>query len=242
MSFAKVWETKNQWDEVWEARYSLWVKDHLHTDIFISSGPLVGISTDCADAIYDIRIIFSYLNSLPFIINAPDALKEKMITFSNETDMFDDIPNGQKRLRAFVNYINDEVGTENLVKDTFPVNIKSINSGVVYLVEWSLFKKVNRHSYIIKGFDDDHELVYYASDAPRKVRELQIDTKYPRFSFEEAPFGFRKWRKPEFLKIPENLIPESEGYSTQQYKLAAKFGKKNVLKVIRKILKQNLQF
>ena len=46
---------------------------------------------------------------------------------------------------------------ETIFNDTFPVAINEINSGIVYIVEWSFFRKMNRHSYIIKGFNEDHE-------------------------------------------------------------------------------------
>jgi hypothetical protein len=160
----------------------------------------------------------------------------KMKIFGNNTSMFDSIVNERSRVRAFINYINDEEGTSTIFKDTFPVAIKEINSGILYLVEWSLFGKLEHHSYIIKGFDVDHELLYYASDAPRKVRKLQIDTKYPRFSYGSAPFGFRRWRHPEHLLIAEKDIPTESGYSTEQYKLLAKVGKKQILKEIRRQL------
>jgi hypothetical protein len=159
-----------------------------------------------------------------------------MKLFGNNTSMFDLIKNERSRVRAFINYINDEEGTSTIFDDTFPVAINEINSGVLYLVEWSLLGKPERHSYILKGFDADHELIYYASDAPRKVRKLQIDSKYPRFSYGRSPFGFRRWKHPEHLLIAEKDIPTADGYSTEQYKLLAKVGKRYILKTIRKQL------
>ncbi|MBC7537316.1 MAG: hypothetical protein H7281_00740 [Bacteriovorax sp.] len=234
---ADVWHATETWNSYWENDYQEWVNKNLKTNIFTTDeGLLSGISTDCADALYDIRIQYSYEHSLPFVINAPEALHPKMKTFGNDTSMFDSIKNERTRVRAFIDYINDEEGTSTIFKDTFPVSIHEINSGILYLVEWSLFGKQERHSYILKGFNADRELLYYASDAPRKVRKLQIDTKYPRFSYGSAPFGFRRWRHPEHLLIPEKDIPASEGYSIEQYKLLEKVGKKQILKEIRKQL------
>jgi hypothetical protein len=194
------------------------------------------LSTDCADALYAIRIQFAYEHGLPFIINAPDILRNKMRLFGSNTSMFDNIKNEKKRVRAFINFVMEESGTNNLFKDSYPVKIKEINSGIIYVVEWSFFGKTNRHSYIIKGFDADNELLYYASDAPRKIRKLQIDTKYPRFSYSSSPFGFRRWKHPEHLLIAEKDIPDSEGYSNEQYVLLNRVGKKQILKEIRTIL------
>jgi hypothetical protein len=234
---AEVWQATESWNSYWENDYQKWVNENLKTNVFTGSeGLLAGISTDCADLLYDVRIQYAYEHSLPFVINAPEVLMPKMKIFGNNTSMFDSIVNERSRVRAFINYINDEEGTSTIFKDTFPVAIKEINSGILYLVEWSLFGKLEHHSYIIKGFDVDHELLYYASDAPRKVRKLQIDTKYPRFSYGSAPFGFRRWRHPEHLLIAEKDIPTESGYSTEQYKLLAKVGKKQILKEIRRQL------
>lgn len=237
---AEVWHSSQKWNQHWEKEYQQWVRDNLRTDVFSGgTGPLGGLSTDCADALYAIRIQFAYEHDLPFIINAPDVLKTKMKTFGSDTSMFDSISDEKKRVRAFINFVGDEVGTNDLYKDTFPVQIKEIDSGIVYLVEWSLFRKINHHSYIIKGFDADKELLYYASDAPRKVRKLQIDTKYPRFSYNSAPYGFRRWKHPEHLAINEKEISPLDGYSPEQYVLLSKVGKKQILKEIRAILQNN---
>lgn len=234
---AEVWHSNQEWNQSWEKEYQLWVEKTLRTDVFTSGeGLLGGLSTDCADMLYAIRIQFAYENSLPFVVNAPDVLKPQMKYFGSDTAMFDSIKDEKKRVRAFINFIMEELGTNDLFKDTFPVQIKQIDSGIVYVVEWSFFGKRNRHSYIIKGFNADRELLYYASDAPRKVRKLQIDTKYPRFSYDSAPFGFRRWKHPEHLKLSEKEIPAITGYSDEQYQLLRKVGKKQILKSIHQIL------
>lgn len=236
---AEVWQSNQTWNAYWENEYQSWVNKNLTTNIFTDSKTLLsGLSTDCADALYAIRILFAYEHSLPFVVNAPDVLASQMKTFGNDTSMFDSITDEKKRVRAFINFISDELGTASLIKDTFPVKIKEINSGIIYRVQWQMLGmgKYNQHSYIIKGFDPDRELIYYYSDAPRKIRTLEVNVKYPRFEFSSAPFGFRRWKHPEHLLIPENQIPAEAGYSREQYDLVARVGKKQILKEIRKIL------
>lgn len=236
---AEVWHSNQKWSTEWEHEYQEWVRDTLRVDKFTrGDGLLGGLANDCADALYAIRIEFAYKNSLPFIVNAPDVLRTSMKYFGSDTSMFDSIKDDRKRVRAFINFIMDELGTNDLFKDTYPVKISQIDSGIVYVVEWSLFGKMNRHSYIIKGFDENNELLYYASDAPRKVRKLQIDTKYPRFSYDSAPFGFRKWKHPEHLSLQEKDIPTTEGYSEEQYVLLKRVGKNKILKEIRDIIRR----
>lgn len=238
---AEVWQANQKWDADWEHEYERWVSNNLNTEIFRDGRTLLsGLPTDCADALYAIRVLFAYQNSLPFVINAPDVLQSKMKTFSNDTSMFDSITDEKKRVRAFINYLGDEVGARNLQKDTFPVAISEINSGIIYIVEWRLFGmgKMNQHSYILKGFDSDNELIYYYSDAPRKVRKLEVNVKYPRFSFDYAPYGFRRWKHPEHLLIAEKDIPAEAGYSREQYVLVNKVGKKQILSAIRARLRK----
>jgi hypothetical protein len=230
---ADVWQSNQTWNSFWENEYQKWVNKNLTPQIFKDSKTLLsGLPTDCADALYAIRI--------PFVVNAPDVLASQMKTFGNNTTMFDSITDEKKRVRAFINYIGDELGADSLNKDTFPVKIKEINSGIIYKVQWQLMGmgKYNQHSYIIKGFDPDHELVYYYSDAPRKIRTLKVNVKYPRFEFAYAPFGFRRWKHPEHLLIPEAQIPAEAGYSREQYDLVERVGKKQILKEIRRILQE----
>lgn len=234
---SEVWISNQAWDANWEKEYSQWVKNHVTTSIFTNGRTMLsGLSTDCADALYAIRILFSYENSLPFAMSAPDVLKSKMKVFGNDTDMFDAVKDEKKRVREFIKFVMSEAGTRNLQRDTFPVKISNINSGTLYLVEWRFLGmgKYNQHSYIIKGFDHDRELVYYYSDMPIKVRNLEVNVKYPRFEFSYAPYGYRAWKHPEHLLIPENEIPAELGYSREQYDLVRKVGSKNILAEIRR--------
>lgn len=236
---AEVWNATQTWDERWEAEYAAWINEKLTTNIFKTSGNLLyGIRTDCADALYAIRIQFAYENSLPFAINAPDVLKDQMKVFGNDTNMFDQITNERERVRAFINFVSDEAGVTNLLRDTFPVQIKKINSGTLYLTEWQFLGmgKMNQHSYIIKGLSADKELVYYYSDAPRKLRTMEVNVGYPRFSYGYAPYGFRKWKQPQHLQMAEKDIAPADGYSDEQYKLLNRVGKKNILHEITRIL------
>lgn len=238
-SSAEVWQTNQNWNEYWEREYSKWIENKIAKTIFKEKiGILSGIETDCADALYDLRILFSYENGLPFVVNAPHSLIQKQNTFGNETTMFDSIKNEKQKVRAFISFINEEMGTDSLAKDTYPVKIESISPGTIYLVEWSLFGKTNHHSYFIKGFDRDNEPIYYSSDAPKKVRKFQADYKYPKFSFDRSPFGFRKWRHPEIILVPEEKIPTNYDYSREQYELLKKYGKRSILNVINSILKK----
>ena len=85
---ASVWTEYNQWSPEWEQRYAEWVRDNWNINVFASrtlsngqSNPYYGLHTDCADTVYSMRIIFSYENGLPFVINDPTGTG----TISNKT-------------------------------------------------------------------------------------------------------------------------------------------------------------
>lgn len=241
-SYAEVWRATHDWNQHWENEYQNWIKKSLTRKIFKTEGDLLyGLSTDCADALYAFRIKFAYENSLPFQMHAPDVLQSKMKFFGNNTNMFDSISDERKRVRAFINYVSDEAGVANLIKDTFPVQIKKIDAGILYLVEWQLLGmgKINHHSYILKGTNSDNELIYYYSDAPRKVRTLEENEGYPRFKFDTPPYGFRRWKQPQHLLISEKEISAEDGYSREQYEVLNRVGKKEVLREIDRIRRSN---
>ena len=83
---ASVWNSTNSWNNEWERKYRDWVKNDLTPEIFID-GRYKGISTDCADAVYTIRAIFSYENDLPFHFRNPnkygERFSEKIHQFNN---------------------------------------------------------------------------------------------------------------------------------------------------------------
>ena len=58
---ASVWKEQNQWDSSWEEKYSNWIQTSFNEDIF-TAGKYKGIPTDCADAVYAARAIFSFEN------------------------------------------------------------------------------------------------------------------------------------------------------------------------------------
>lgn len=239
---AAVWEANQKWSEYWEVQYAQWVGHDVSKNIFVDGKTLLsGLPTDCADSLYAIRILFAYENNLPFVMSAPDYFKGKIKFFGNDTTMFDHIKDERQRVRAFITFIAQEAGTRNLQKDTFPVGINYINSGTLYLVQW---KKITtgemiQHSYFVKGATRDIDLIYYASDAPVAVRTLNVTVGFPKYTFSGDPYGYRAWKHPEHLTMPENLIPRNLGYSTEQYSIINKYGPKaGVLEINRRIKKR----
>lgn len=243
-TFASVWEASNSWSEQWQSTYQQWIgSSALYRNIFRDNpDPILRkLPTDCADALYALRIYFSYKNRLPFKMHSPDEYQQRTGEefLSNEVEMFDDIEQEGRRVRAFIRYVLRESGTLNLVKDTFPLAIKAITSGDIYVTEWSLLGESFRHSYVIKSIDPHSgNGLFYWSDAPAKVRKLGVTKKYPDFVFDGRPWGYRRWKTPQQLEISEDMIPFASGYSLEQYDLLHRYGKNRVLLEIRKRMRK----
>lgn len=241
---ASVWESTQEWDKEWEARYGRWIARDVSKDIFVDGKTLLsGMATDCADSLYAVRILFAYENNLPFVINAPGYFEGKIQTFGNATSMFDHIKDEKERVKAFIKFVMEQSGTDSLQKDTYPVAINSINAGTLYLVEWwyVLKLKMVQHSFFVKGANAKNGLIYLSSNAPVKVRKLDVTKGVPRFEFARAPFGYRAWKHPEHLLIPESSIPKELGYSTEQYDIVNQYGERAGLKEINKRIKKRFK-
>jgi hypothetical protein len=57
---AEVWHANQDWNHEWENEYQSWRRKNLHTNVFTSNEGLLGrLSTDCANALYALRIQFA---------------------------------------------------------------------------------------------------------------------------------------------------------------------------------------
>lgn len=240
-SFSSVWEVENQWDNSWDQAYREWVKsDKVHRKLFTKKGTVFyNFPTDCADFLYVLRMVFAYQNKLPFVITAPSDYNDENGILSQASHKWDHIEDQKKRLKAFMHYVSQEKGTNSLVKDTFPLAVKEITSGDVYVTRWKLiFFGTNNHSYLIKEIGGDGNGLFYASDAPRDVRKLAKTKKYPDFVYKSKPWGYRRWRRPEHILIPEGDIPLELGLSYEQYDILDEVGADRALLEIRRRMKK----
>jgi len=85
---AAIWEATSEWTEEHERTYAEWVREEFDKDFFHQpeETTIFGLALDCSDAIYAMRIMYAYENSLPFAINDPTG---KRRTLSNEFTKWD---------------------------------------------------------------------------------------------------------------------------------------------------------
>lgn len=196
---AAVWKSTAIWNDAAEVRYSDWIKNSF-TERFFLEGDWAQIETDCADAVYGSRMIFSYLNGLPFALSATE------IKVTNSSKDFDSITNPVDRVRAFLAYVNNRTWTGTLSKHTYPVAItrQAIVPGVIWLKPG--------HVETVRNVRDSGAVELRGSWLPAAIRQMITVTQLgnvPR----KAVYGFRRWVWPQNLLKP---ISEQPGFNNLQ--------------------------
>lgn len=238
ISLAAVWDSPNYWDQSWEAKYVEWMKTEVSRDIFKNpASKWNGTKTDCADAAYAMRIIFSYENGLPFQMKNPSGSRpeegEQAKFLNNDVDAFDKYEAGVKRVIRFIEYIGDSVGTEHLAyHDTYSTTVQNINAGHIYIYQYG---GGTRHTYIVKDRLIDGNLVLYWSTVPKAPRKLARKRGMPG-GFTGRPWGFKRFKQPHFYD--DAFIYGEETFSSkEQYEILKKVGKKKVNKTFKNMLR-----
>jgi hypothetical protein len=210
---AAVWKSQNNWSNSWETKYQNWVAEHWKPNFFMNpnSQKYYRIPHDCADAIYLMRLVFSYENKLPFVINHANKPGKLL---SNKMKQWDRLPEHQ-RVRQFMLYINDRVGTRSLPKDTYPISLSQIRAGDLYVEPGS-------HSYEIIGITDTGVTVIMSSTTPSSPKMMIQLYAYPFFipkDRKNMTDGYRRFKWPQNILKP---MQEQPGFSAEQYAIAAK--------------------
>ncbi len=210
---AAVWTSQNNWSKTWETKYQNWVAHDWKPDFFMNPNnqKYYRIPHDCADAIYLMRLVFSYENKLPFVINNANRPGKLL---SNKMKQWDHLSEPQ-RIRQFMLYINDRVGTRSLAKDTYPIPLSQIRAGDLYVEPGS-------HSYQIIGITDTGITVIMSSTTPASPKMMIRLYAYPFFMPKDTKNmtdGYRRFKWPGNILKPMNQQP---GFSAEQYAIAAK--------------------
>jgi hypothetical protein len=213
---AAVWVTKNTWSEHWESKFADWVEKQWHPEVYSNpASPYVGHETDCADACYDMRVVFAYEQGLPFVVNARSGDGSRI---SNEMRTWDHLPQ-ESRLKAFLAYLHDRTSSETIADDTYPIamNRENFKPGLIYLQPKShCFQVIKISEYGVPST--------LSSTVPRVARELYLEQNFPAFvPADNRGYrdGYRRFRWPEHIGLPVNQVP---GFSDEQYRLAESKG------------------
>ena len=208
---AVVWPTQNQWNMAWEKKYQEWVAENMTTDFFMNPKRPVyyKMPHDCADSIYFMRMAFAYENKLPFAIH---NIMQKGKLLSNNMRNWDR-ENQVNRVRKFMQYVADRVGTRSLHLDTYPVALADIKAGDLYV-------QPGAHSYIITGITDTGVTSIVSSTTPASPKHMVRLFAYPFFIPQDKAKmrdGYRRFKWPQNIK---KTMQQQPGYSNEQYRVA----------------------
>lgn len=219
MAEAAVWQTTQEWDVHWEARYQEWVSREWDKNFFLRPGGLMeGSQVDCADAVYTMRAYFASLNGLPFAIKDPTTRRAEAV-ISNSMSRWDSQPQ-LERVRRFIKLLYSVGSTATLPNDSYPT---AIGPATLHAGSFILTDRANHHSWTIRLFSQTGipHLIY----ASRPAKPILFERKdYPSMSFvfpngirAETNAGFRNFRYPEDIGRPVHEVP---GFSLEQYDIS----------------------
>ncbi len=227
-SIAGIWDAKNSWDLNWEKKYQNWVQNEFQQDIFSNpESKYYGIRTDCADAIYAARAIFSMENSLPFQFKNTTGGSPKF--FTNQYSAYDKLSSKEQRLISFINFFGDFFSTYSLAfNDTLPVKPNMLSPGDIFVAP--THQNDNglqyRHSHIIKDISTRRYFHLVSSTVPSEVRTLKLIKGLPKALIKKTQgWGFKRFIWPEDHKqsitqinlAKKNLsFPKERGFSFDQ--------------------------
>ncbi len=207
-----VWRAENTWDDVWEKRYQHWVKNNWTEEFFMDEKKPIyyKFSHDCADAVYAMRLIFSYEYKLPFVIHNPSKRGKTISNGKTRWDKYSE----EKRVRKFLDYVANVTSTRTLARDTFPIALDDIKPGDIYAAP-------DVHSYQVVNVTDTGVAEVMSSTTPKAPRFLDRIPSFPFYVPEDIKRetdGYRRFIQPKNIR---KSIKKQPGYNNEQYKIAA---------------------
>lgn len=210
-----LWTVTQEWSEEWEEKYADWVSQNYNKSFFVK----YNLATDCADAAYALRWIFSRNNNLPAaatlagtgVIASQLSAKAEWNNLPTHNDWDKD-----ERFLAGLNWLLDSVYTKTLYVDTYPVALKkeTIKPGLINLLggHTEIFNKV---SYVA----NEIPLEVLSSTVPRAVRELAARPFLDSSVTSQEYGGLVNFRWPQKKSSNWDMVAK-EGmpqYSLEQY-------------------------
>lgn len=210
-----LWNVSNVWSEVWETRYSEWVRKNFNKEFFVKHQ----LATDCADVAYALRWIFSRNNGLPAA--ATLAATGAVVTHLSAKTEWENLPSHQdwdkdERFLAALNWLLNNVYTKTLYVDGYPVKIsrETVRPGLINLMDGhtEVFQQVSYDPAEVP-------MIVLSSTVPRAVRLLSPRVYMNESAWEKETGGFLQFRWPVKQNGTWKVIPKERmsNYSLEQY-------------------------
>lgn len=216
-----VWEVHKEWTSADEDAFAEYIENKFHADTFSNpQSPYYGIKTDCADAIYAARIIFSAQHGLPVQFSDPTS-RGRYIT--QKMSRWDSLSMPERLLR-FIDYVSDLGSTYTLELDSYPVDIsrEAFRPGIIFLSP-HLSDSEQRatgfrggHAEYVKSVSDTGFVEVISSTSPRLMRTLSL-SKNPYMAPLLTRGGFRALKLPQHFNMHVQDLPH---YSLSQFQIA----------------------
>jgi hypothetical protein len=211
----QIWEVGDRrWTVEEEHRFGKWVEETITEDFFIR----YKIPTDCADAVYAIRWIYSRITHLPAAATTTDG--KWIVHWSTDWKHLPTHPEWHRddRFLAALLSLFPKTWTGTLPFDTYPVRISldSITPGTLFLVTESHTGMIG---HVFLDGSQAHPLQTWESASPVKVQKLSLGYFFsPRPEF-KARSGLVKFRWPVSENGAWKYLPIKEHpfYSEEQY-------------------------
>lgn len=197
---------EHSWDEHWEKEYSKWIKNVFNAHFFKN----YNLKTDCADAAYAARWIFSRIHKLP--AGAQLAGSGQLITQATVKPSWKNLSTHENWWQddlflTALEYVMNNTYTHSLNNDSYPIKVdyRSFQPGTIYLTLTSH----SGHTRQVYRFTENQSIVLLWSNLPRIIRVL--DESY-----------FRPSSQPDYLQ--GGLLQHRWVYqdSDHQWKMKAK--------------------
>lgn len=220
-AYGAVWDVQKEWTSADEEAFAEYIENEFHADIFSNSqSPFYGIKTDCADAVYAARIIFSARQGLPVQFSDPTSRGRYI---SQKMSRWDSLPPSERLLR-FIDYVADLGSTYTLELDSYPVDIsrESFRPGIIFLsphlsdAEQKVTGFRGGHAEYVKSISDTGFVEVISSTSPRLVRTLSL-SKNPYMAPLLTRGGFRALKQPQHYYTRTQDLPH---YSLRQFQIA----------------------
>jgi hypothetical protein len=223
---AAVWKAKPglHWDAYWDKKFQSWIDEKVTGSFFKDlGGKFKLLPLDCADALYALKIYFSYKKGLPWKSNAHTWAKNEYFPqgFSNDMKNWDFHLNEEDRVAELISFLIDRVGTESLAAlDTFPVAIADVKPGDLYMYKYGSAGSYTRHTYIVKKVNSDgtFDVLYGTQLRAKKLWGLgRTGAEYLQHKPDRKNWGFKRYKSDLDSTLRQDKVIEA---NLEQYEVA----------------------
>ena len=210
-----LWKVTEVWDLSWEEKFIKWLESDFDKDFFMN----YKISTDCADAAFALRWIFSRIHGLPaantmagsHVLFTQDSMKKEWASLPTSVNWYED-----ELFLTGLKYILKHAFTGTLGIDGYPIKINPdvFRVGTIHLD--------GGHTMIISKIDysgKDAPIWKLSSTVPSEIRVLYEEIMLDQSATDISSGGLIRMRWPKKVNNKWQLVAKNQMpyFSQEQY-------------------------